>query len=133
MGSHSGFWFSNPYFSLEKLENIETLISTLQGDNSQWELSSWPTFSGSCVCYTVISTCIFFYPPSLLFIYVICLSLVGIGLCNPLLCRDAPSHTSLPVQILVVIHGSSQMSTSLSFLQESDVSSPSFEYSRHFL
>ena len=35
-GLHSGFCFLNPYFSLEKLEDMEILIPrTCPGDNSQ--------------------------------------------------------------------------------------------------
>lgn len=108
-----GFVFLNQHFSLENLEDLETLISPLHGDNCQWELSSWPPFNGSCVSYSCFN-CIFFYQPPL-FTYLICLSSLGgcIGLCNPLLCRDCPSHPSLPIQLLVIIHDSSQMSTYL--------------------
>lgn len=111
LGSNSAFCFLNQHFSLENLEDLETLISPLHGDNSQWELSSWPPFNGSCVSYSYFS-CIFFYQPPL-FIYIICLSSLGTGLCKSLLCRDCPSHPSLPIQILVTIHDSSQVSTDL--------------------
>lgn len=43
--------------------------------------------------------------------------------------RVCPSHPFLPVPILVIIHDSSQVSISLSFPWQSDVSWPSFEYS----
>lgn len=66
LGLHNGFCFWNPHFFLEKLENLTTLISTLQSDNSQWELSSWPPSNGSCVCYSCFH---FYFPISAPFIH----------------------------------------------------------------
>lgn len=133
LGSHSGFCFLNSYFFLEKLENLATLISTLQSDNSQWEQSSWLPFNGSCVCYSCFH---FYFPISASFIHLhhLPVSFRHRSL-HPLLCRDCLSHPSLPIQILLITHGSSQMSTSLfpnnqmyvlSLLNIHSISYPSF-------
>lgn len=80
---------------------------------------------------TVVSTSTFLYqPPS--FIYIICLSPSGIAVCTSY-SADCPSHPSLPIQILFIIHGSSQMSPPFLSNNQVYVCSPSFEYSQHFL
>lgn len=79
LGSCSGFCFLNAHFFLEKLENLATLISRVTTVSGSWAVGH---LSMGHVFATVVSTSIFLYQ-SPLFIYIICLSPLGIGVCTP--------------------------------------------------
>lgn len=98
VGSHSGFSSLYPYFYFQRLEDLATLTCILLGDNSQWELSSWPPFWGSCVCYNWFHFYFLISAPLYSF-YLIRLAPLRKGACNsysrpPISTCSSSSHHS---------------------------------------